>query len=62
MAEYRCYPLKPTGLIDGAGQIVECINDASAIAKAGAIFFEQNFEVWQGARRVHTTIEPPISH
>jgi hypothetical protein len=55
MPEYRCYPLKQSGSIDGAGQVFACIDDASAIAKASATFAEQPFEVWEGARRVYTT-------
>ena len=54
MADYRCYPLTPAGMISGPGQIADCIDDTVAIAKARALLPMQAFEVWEGARMVFT--------
>lgn len=40
MPDYRCYPVTLAGAIDGAGQVFDCMDDASAIEKAYATFFE----------------------
>ena len=53
MADYRCYPTTLSGSIDGPVQIVDAIDDVSAIIRAHEILPEQPFEVWQGARRVY---------
>ena len=58
MADYRCFPIAPSGSIDGPGRIVDAEDDTSAIVKAREILPEQPFEVWQGARRV--CYEPSI--
>ena len=53
MPDYRCYPIMLSGWIDGPVQVIACIDDASAIAKAREMLPEQPFEVWLGARRVY---------
>jgi hypothetical protein len=53
MPEYRCYPLNFANSIDGPAQDLECIDDASAIENAYAVFPERAFEVWRGTRRVY---------
>jgi hypothetical protein len=61
MADYRCYPLMQSSSIGGPAQVINCIDDASAIAKAHEIFREKPFEVWLGARKVYATKARPIS-
>jgi hypothetical protein len=47
--------------IGGPAQVINCIDDASASAKAHEIFREKPFEVWLGARKVYATKARPIS-
>ena len=59
MPDYRCYPLvQQSSLIGGPAQVINCADDASAIAKAREIFREKPFEVWLGARKVYATARP----
>ena len=53
MPQYRCYPIRLSGSIDGPAKVIDCIDDASAITKAHAMSREQSFEVWLGARKIY---------
>jgi hypothetical protein len=55
MPDYRCYPMSGGGSIDGPAHVLDCTNDASAIATAHTIFPERAFEIWEGARRVYVS-------
>ena len=58
MADYRCYPITRSGSIAGPSQVVRCVDDSAAIAKAREVMLsEQAFEVWQGSRRVYVSKE-----
>ena len=59
MPDYRCYPLRLAGSIDGPAQIINSSDDASAIAKAYSMFAGRAFEVWQGAHKVYATKSRP---
>ena len=54
MADYRCYPITPSGSIGGPAWVLDADDDASAIARAHQILPEQPFEIWLGARRIFT--------
>ena len=61
MPEYRCYALTSSRSIGGPAQVINCADDASAIAKAREIFREKPFEIWLGARKVYATARPTIA-
>lgn len=54
MPDYRCYPLDRAGAIIAPGMDFSCHGDHTAIARAREALPDERFEVWQGARRVHT--------
>jgi hypothetical protein len=41
--------------IGGPAQVINCTDDASAIARAQEMFREKPFEIWLGARKVYAT-------
>jgi hypothetical protein len=53
LPDYRCYPIQLSGSIGGPAQIIDCVDDDDAITKAHAMFYEQSFEVWLGARKIY---------
>jgi hypothetical protein len=52
MPLYRFYRLKKGGHTAGPPEILDCRDDASAIAKAKELLNVLEIEVWDGARRV----------
>jgi hypothetical protein len=57
VSDYRCYPVTPSNSIAGPPQIIDCVDDKTAISKARQMLADHPFEVWQGARKVYASNE-----
>jgi hypothetical protein len=58
MVAYRLYLTDNDGHIFSPPTILECTDDAAAIAQAGQIISSKPIEIWQGTRKV-ALLKPP---
>lgn len=52
MPEYRFYPIKRDGHIDGAPATRDCANDSAALKEARELVSGHDIEVWESSRLV----------
>ena len=60
MPDYRCYPISSFGAITGPAQLINSIDDASALVHAHEMMAGTKYEVWQGERKVYPKKLPEI--